>query len=220
MVSSNTPKTTLLLATLLALSGISSSTASYKLKVEVYDGPTECDEKNKVSKGNNLSMHYTGTIDESSATGEKGKEFDSSRARGQTFDFTIGTGQVIHGWDVGIFGLCVGAKAKLVIPPDMGYGASGAGADIPGGATLHFDVEVMSINDTPPQKEEPNLFQEIDTDADGKISKDEVGVYFKAQGQGEMPAGLWEKEDADGNGHISWEEFGGPKGANPMGDEL
>ena len=60
-------------------------------------------------------MHYTGTIDQSSATGEKGKKFDSSRDRGQTFDVAIGTGQVIKGWDEGIVGLCLGAKANLII---------------------------------------------------------------------------------------------------------
>eukprot|EP01044_Picomonas_judraskeda_P045182 COSAG03_NODE_24613_length_271_cov_0.604651_1_plen_60_part_01 len=60
-------------------------------------------------------MHYTGTIDQTSATGEKGKQFDSSRTRGSTFDFVIGSGQVIPGWDQGLLGLCVGAKATLVI---------------------------------------------------------------------------------------------------------
>jgi FKBP-type peptidyl-prolyl cis-trans isomerase len=92
-------------------------------------------------------MHYTGTIDESSETGEKGSKFDSSRDRGSTFDFQIGVGQVIKGWDEGIVGLCVGAKAKLIIPPEMGYGAQGAGGVIPGGATLNFDVEVVDISE-------------------------------------------------------------------------
>ena len=95
------------------------------LKVTVYEGPKECEDSEKVKAGDDLSMHYTGTIDESSATGEKGKEFDSSRGRGQTFDFAIGNGQVIPGWDQGLIGLCKGAKATLVIPPDMGYGESG-----------------------------------------------------------------------------------------------
>jgi len=67
-------------------------------------------------------QHYTGTIDQSSATGEKGSKFDSSRDRGATFDVQIGIGQVIKGWDEGIVGLCKGAKANLIIPPEMGYG--------------------------------------------------------------------------------------------------
>ena len=115
---------------------------------------TKCDDAQKVKKGNFLKMHYTGTIDQSSATGEKGKKFDSSRDRGQTFDVAIGTGQVIKGWDEGIVGLCLGAKANLIIvsyplilkmvvvcmcyiklhllclfvlyqPPEMGYGDRG-----------------------------------------------------------------------------------------------
>jgi len=178
------------------------------LKVTVYEGPKECEDSEKVKAGDYLSMHYTGTIDESSATGEKGKEFDSSRGRGQTFDFAIGNGQVIPGWDQGLIGLCKGAKATLVIPPDMGYGESGAGPDIPGGATLNFDVEVVNISEAP---EEPNLFAELDTDGDAKLSKEEIGAYFKQHGQ-EMPDELWESEDKDKDNFISWEEFSGPKG--------
>merc|ERR1719253_1582359 len=92
-----------------------------ELKVDVYEGPTECEDEHKVMNGQSVSMHYTGTIDQSSVTGEKGKQFYSSRDRGQTFDFVIGQGQVIKGWDEGILGLCVGAKANLVIPPEMAY---------------------------------------------------------------------------------------------------
>mmetsp|Transcript_25163 Transcript_25163/g.38414 ORF Transcript_25163/g.38414 Transcript_25163/m.38414 type:complete len:213 (+) Transcript_25163:143-781(+) len=206
-----------LLLTTIALAVHASSAQSSGLKVEVYEGPTECEGDQVVKKGDAVSMHYTGTIDQSSETGEKGKKFDSSRDRGQTFDVTIGTGQVIRGWDEGIVGLCLGAKANLIIPPEMGYGANGAGPDIPGGATLHFDVEVVFIGDSLP---EPNLFKDIDTDEDGKISKDEVGVYFKNMGQDEVPQELWEREDSDKDGFISWEEFSGPKGGNPMGDEL
>merc|ERR1719203_125328 len=212
--------TTLLLVTLITLGG----TAASDLKVDVYEGPTECEDEHKVSIGNSLKMHYTGTIDQTSETGEKGKKFDSSRDRGQPFDVVIGTGQVIKGWDEGIVGLCLGAKANLVIPPEMGYGAGGAGDDIPGGATLHFDVEVLEIAEGPPEQ---NIFKEIDTDSDGKISKEEVSAYFKAQHKSDatdvpddMWAELWEREDANKDGHISWEEFSGPKGSNPMGDEL
>ena len=68
-----------------------------ELKVDVYEGPTECEDEHKVMNGQSVSMHYTGTIDQSSVTGEKGKQFDSSRDRGQTFDFVIGQGQVIKG---------------------------------------------------------------------------------------------------------------------------
>ena len=106
------------------------------MEVKQYAGPTECAAEDKVVSGKNLGMHYTGTIDESSKTGVPGKKFDSSRDRDQVFETQIGVGQVIPGWDQGLIGLCKGAKATLVIPPELGYGANGAGADIPGGATL------------------------------------------------------------------------------------
>lgn len=124
-------------------------------------------------------MHYTGTIDQTSATGEKGKQFDSSRTRGSTFDFVIGSGQVIPGWDQGLLGLCVGAKATLVIPPALGYGEQGAGGAIPGGATLNFDVEVMGTAPAPPP---PNLFKEIDANWDNLLSLPEVKAFFKGKG--------------------------------------
>ena len=123
------------------------------------------------------------------------------------------------GWDKGLIGLCKGAKAVLVIPPEMGYGDRGAGETIPGGATLNFDVEVVDVSsEAPPQ---PNLFAEIDADSNGKITKEEVLAFFKEKhGQDEMPEGLWENEDKNGDGFIDWEEFGGPKGDSPPGEEL
>jgi len=189
------------------------------LQVTVYEGPKECVDAEKVSMGRHISMHYTGTIDASSAAGEPGKQFDSSRNREGTFDFPIGQGQVIKGWDEGLLGLCKGAKATLVIPPEMGYGDSGAGADIPAGATLNFDVEVVSIGDEAPP--EQNLFVELDTNKDKKLSEEEILAYFKKQEQ-EMPEGLMTDEDKDKDGFVSWEEFGGPKGdAEPnYGEEL
>lgn len=186
--------------------------AGHELKVDVYEGPKECDDSEKVVAGRFLSMHYTGTIDKSSKAGEPGKQFDSSRTRGETFDFGIGQGQVIQGWDLGLVGLCKGAKATLVIPPEMGYGDQGAGDDIPGGATLNFDVEVVDVSDNaPPEK---NLFEELDTDKDHKLTKEEITVYFEKQGQ-TLPDGLMDEEDKDKDGFISWEEFGGPKGEEP-----
>ena len=75
-----------------------------------------------------------------------GTKFDSSRDRGTPFEFTLGAGQVIKGWDQGLLGACVGEVRKLQIPPSLGYGDAGAGGLIPGGATLVFDTEVMGIN--------------------------------------------------------------------------
>ncbi|XP_071487042.1 peptidyl-prolyl cis-trans isomerase FKBP2, partial [Diadema antillarum] len=76
---------------------------------------------------------------------EDGTEFDSSIPRNQPFDFTLGAGQVIKGWDQGLLNMCEGEKRKLVIPSDLGYGDRGAPPKIPGGATLIFEVELLKI---------------------------------------------------------------------------
>jgi len=191
------------------------------VKVTQYAGPTECDRRSK--KGDQLVMHYTGTIDQSSKTGEKGKQFDSSRPRGQTFDFKLGAGQVIRGWDEGLLNLCKGAKATLVISPDYGYGARGAGGDIPGGATLNFDVEVVDIQDGPVERPQPNIFAKIDGKGkdgkeDGVLTVEELTAFFKDQDR-ELPPGLMEHEDKDKDGKVSWEEFSGPKGDSPPSHE-
>jgi len=201
--------------TLMAVLAMATSTLS--VKVDVYDGPKECEDSEKVKNGQQLTMEYTGSIDQSSETGEKGKQFDTSRGR-EPFAFQIGQGKVIPGWDKGLLGLCKGAKATLVIPPEEGYGASGAGDAIPGGATLLFDVEVLDISDdVPPEKEMPNIFNIIDKNGDRKLDEEELLAFFTEQGRDSIPDGLFEKEDLDKDGVISWEEFSGPKGTS---DEL
>merc|ERR1711934_690614 len=179
-----------------------------ELKSETTFKPEGCDTARKTKAGDQLSMHYTGTIDESSVTGEKGKQFDSSVGRGP-FDFALGQGQVIKGWDQGLLDMCVGEKRELTIPPHLGYGESGAGGDIPGGATLHFEVECLTIGEAAPQ---PNIFKEIDADSNGSLSKAEIDGWFKEKHGQETPKELWDSEDKDKDGAISWEEFSGPKG--------
>jgi peptidylprolyl isomerase len=89
-----------------------------------------------------VSVHYTGWL---SNDGAKGKKFDSSVDRGQPFQFTLGAHQVIAGWDEGVAGMKVGGKRTLIIPPELGYGARGAGGVIPPNATLIFDVELLGV---------------------------------------------------------------------------
>lgn len=107
-----------------------------KLQIGIKKRVDNCSMKSR--KGDVLNMHYTGKL-------EDGTEFDSSIPRNQPFTFTLGTGQVIKGWDQGLLGMCEGEKRKLVIPSELGYGDRGAPPKIPGGATLIFEVELLSI---------------------------------------------------------------------------
>ena len=94
------------------------------------------------ASGQTCVMHYTGWLYQN---GAKGAKFDSSLDRGAPFEFQIGMGQVIKGWDEGVASMKVGGKRTLIIPPDLGYGARGAGGVIPPNATLIFDVELLGI---------------------------------------------------------------------------
>ncbi|MGX1325039.1 FKBP-type peptidyl-prolyl cis-trans isomerase [Bradyrhizobium sp. USDA 377] len=92
--------------------------------------------------GQTCVMHYTGWLYEN---GQKGKKFDSSVDRKEPFEFPIGKGRVIAGWDEGVASMKVGGKRTLIIPPQLGYGARGAGGVIPPNATLMFDVELLAV---------------------------------------------------------------------------
>ncbi|XP_063837886.1 uncharacterized protein LOC135086969 isoform X1 [Ostrinia nubilalis] len=154
-----------------------------ELKVDVVSVPEGCTTKSK--HGDMLTMHYTGTLDD-------GHKFDSSYDRDQPFTFQIGVGQVIKGWDQGLLDMCVGEKRKLTIPSSLGYGERGAGNVIPPHATLHFEVELINIGDSPPTT---NVFKEIDADKDNLLSREEVSIELAFQAM-----------DSDGDKELSREE--------------
>ncbi|MCB0045661.1 MAG: FKBP-type peptidyl-prolyl cis-trans isomerase [Caldilineaceae bacterium] len=106
--------------------------------------------------GDKVFVHYTGMLDD-------GTVFDSSYDRGQPISFVLGMGQVISGWDEGIDLMAIGGKARLIIPPELAYGATGAGGVIPPDATLTFDVELVDVQDGPPGS--PDAPEEVADDA-------------------------------------------------------
>jgi len=100
---------------------------------------------NEAIAGRRVTVHYTGWLYSESAADKKGTKFDSSRDRNEPFDFNLGAGEVIRGWDEGVAGMKVGGRRLLTIPSSMGYGARGAGGVIPPNATLLFDVELLNV---------------------------------------------------------------------------
>ncbi len=113
---------------------------------------------------------------------------------GKTFDFDVGLGQVIRGWDEGMVGLCVGARATLIVPSLFGY---------MDGATRQFDVDIVGVNR--PADSPPDLFRALDRDASGILEMDEMQFFWHAQGQ-QMPPNLVETYDKNGDNQLSCEE--------------
>lgn len=99
----------------------------------------------EATPGKTVRVHYTGWLYDGGKPENRGEKFDSSKDHGEPFEFPLGGGQVIHGWDQGFKGMKVGGKRVLTIPPHMGYGERGAGGVIPPNATLVFEVELLEV---------------------------------------------------------------------------
>jgi FKBP-type peptidyl-prolyl cis-trans isomerase FkpA len=128
------------LFTLLAAGIFSTALAADLVKTDVKLGNGAV-----ATAGHEVSVHYTGWLYDEKAADHHGKKFDSSRDRGQPFNFPLGAGRVIKGWDQGVEGMKVGGQRTLVIPSQLGYGSRGAGGLIPPDATLMFDVELLNV---------------------------------------------------------------------------
>ena len=106
--------------------------------VKVGDGP-------EAQAGQSVTVHYTGWLFDANAPEQRGLKFDSSKDRDEPFEFDLGAGMVIRGWDEGVQGMKVGGKRILTISPELGYGARGAGGVIPPNATLVFEVDLLGV---------------------------------------------------------------------------
>jgi peptidylprolyl isomerase len=146
MIAIRTACAAVALALTVATAPLASVAAATSQVIEMPDGLKYTDDKigdgAAAASGEKVTVHYTGWLDNA---GAKGKKFDSSIDRGEPFSFTLGAQQVIAGWDEGVAGMKVGGRRTLIIPPELGYGARGAGGVIPPNATLIFDVELLKV---------------------------------------------------------------------------
>ncbi len=174
------------------------------LLMRVVSKPEKCRTSSK--PGQLLMVEYSGWIDESSKTGEKGKLFDTNVGE-KPFAFKLGTGKVIQGWDQGLMDMCEGEIRDLIVPPIFAYGDDGNEPFIPAGATLKFQIKLrkLLIDDS------NDVFSFIDKDNSLTLDEAEVENFFKGRGQ-DVPLELWNSEDKNNDGTISFDEFTGPKG--------
>lgn len=157
--------------------------------------------------GIGLWVNFVAYVDESSASERKGEMFDTTDGRGP-FHFTLGKGEVIQGWDMGLAGMCKDGRRRLIVPPELAYGENGNPPQVPKNATLRFDVEIKQVMEP---YDFDNIFDRIDKDKSGGLDRAEVEEFFVSRGT-TTPDTLWKVEDKNDDGIISWDEFTGPKG--------
>ena len=148
---------------------------------EFVEGPEDCEMEEEVDDDMYVSIHYIGMIDNTSSTGVKGSVFHSTRVDNKTFDYRVGHEQAIAAFDEGLVGICAGAKITLTVPSEAAYGRNGVlekdgRQQIPGYATVRFEIEVVRVSEDPPPPE--NLFARLDVDEDKHLSKDEVSTPY------------------------------------------
>jgi len=192
-----------------------------KPKVEVLYVPKNC--KRKSAKGDLLVVHYTGWLAKS------GKKFDTTvdvRRRYAPFEFVVGTGYVIKGWDLGLMDMCPGEKRRLTVPSVLGYGKKGLRGIIPANSTLIFLVDLLDMRHAAPNYAPMDLFTSLDKNNDKLLTRDEVSHYVDYQirmyrnknapkvtpeEHEKMIDDIMVKEDKNGDGVIQHSEFSGPK---------
>jgi len=192
-----------------------------KPKIEVLYTPKHC--RRKSVNGDLMVVHYTGWLKKS------GKKFDTTvdvRRRYTPFEFVLGTGYVVRGWELGLLDMCPGEKRRLEVPAELGYGAKGLRGIIPANATLTFLVDLLDLRRATPNYAPIDLFTSLDKDGDAHLSRDEISQYVKYQSKmyrnknapppndeehEQMVDDIMLKEDKDKDGKISHKEFSGPK---------
>ncbi|XP_071952949.1 uncharacterized protein [Antedon mediterranea] len=181
-----------------------------ELKIEVTFKPDDC--KKTASHGDMVLIHYTGRL-------EDGTVFETSRVNedSEPIEFPLGLQEVVKGWDYGMVDMCTGEKRRLTVPSSLAYGEQGKDGKVAPGATVIFDVEMIEFKPNW-RHGMPNTFRMIDANNDKVISFKEMSAFIMSEGiftdeelNQKMTKEALERDDRDGNGEVSWEEFSGPK---------
>jgi len=210
---------------LVLLSSVISDATDAEVQIDVISKPDTCDRAAK--NGDRISMKYKGNLYDV-ATKELGKQFDSNVDSAETFDFKLGAGQVIPGWEAGVPGMCVGEKRKLTVPPELAYGDQGFTDLIPPKSTLVFEIELVDLKegelghdhdgDGVTHNHKEDTFGEMDANGDKQITAEEMAGYIKKFNDVAPEADklenidvivdeIFKEDDKDKDGVISVDEY-------------